>query len=344
VKADILPDTTMVTTLIFFQVYIHLMAKKRSQKNEAQKYKSQLLTLSIAVITLAIVLIVVYFAFFYHPSQSHLWSLDNESRLSFGARGPVANATAVSAGSSSNSTIEKVTYESFGDTVYGQLQVPDNKSKPPVVIVLPAASVNKSADPGMGNALASWGYASLTLDERGNNGQTPGPSPMDLNNGYRAFDSNGDPVQYKQVYDVLRAYDYLQTRPDLDGNNVVVLGESMGGRFAIVSAALEPGLKAALVISSSSYSVTKPDNPKDPLNRFLFSIEPANYVGKLTPRKVVMFHFTEDPVIPLAQGQQLYDIARQPKAWHQYNGTVHGVYSDVYAPDLREELRSVFGR
>ncbi len=55
----------------------------------------------------------------------------------------------------------------------------------------------------MAKALCSWGYATLTLDERGNNGKTPGPSPMDSGKRLYAFANGGDPVQYKQVYDVL---------------------------------------------------------------------------------------------------------------------------------------------
>jgi len=210
-----------------------------------------------------------------------------------------------------------------------------------VVIVLPGATVNKEADASMAIALASRGYATLTLDERGNNGETPGPNSNDLNSGYTAFVDDGDPVQYKQVYDVLLGYDYIKSRQDLDGDNVAVLGESMGGRFAIVSAALEPGIKAAVAVSGGPYGLQSND---DAGKRFMKSIEPVGYLSKLSPRKLIMFHFTDDPVIPVETGRQLYDAASQPKAWHQYNGSTHGIYSDVYATDLHDELRSVFGR
>jgi fermentation-respiration switch protein FrsA (DUF1100 family) len=210
-----------------------------------------------------------------------------------------------------------------------------------VVIVLPAAGISKEADAAMAGALNAWGYATLTLDERGNNGETPGPSAMDLQSGYEAFVTGGDPVQYKQVYDVLLGYDYIRSRPDLDGDSVAVLGESMGGRFAIVAAALEPGLKAAIGVSTGPYGVPVTD---DASTRFVKSIEPGSYLSSLPPGKLVLIHFSGDPVIPVAYGKQLYDVAQQPKAWHEYNGTVHGLYSDVYAPDLQAELRSVFGR
>ena len=167
----------------------------------------------------------------------------------------------------------------------------------------------------MANALSSWGYASLTLDERGNGGETRGSSPMDFTTGYDTYRSGGTPAQYAQIYDVLLAYDYVRSRKDLDGGNVSVLGESMGGRFAIVAAGIEPGFKAAFVVSSSPYGLDAGNNT-DAL-RFVDSVEPATYLEKLPPRKLVMFHFTNDTIIPIAYGRSLYDSASQPKAWYQ---------------------------
>lgn len=269
------------------------------------------------------------------------WTLDNNDRLVFADRSLIGSSSEVLE-NTSEYRLEKVSYTSFGDKVYGLLRVPDNVSNPPVVIVLPAASINKEADQDMAKALCSWGYASLTLDERGNKGETPGPSPMDTDRGYYDFTHATTPVQYKQIYDVLAGYDYLKSRQDLDHSNVSVLGESMGGRFAILSAAIDPGLKTAFVISSGPYGLKS--NGEEKQTKFINSIEPANYISVISPGKVVMFHFTNDTIIPVESGRALYDLAGEPKAWYEYNGTVHGLYSDVYAPDLRAELRGVFGR
>ena len=165
---------------------------------------------------------------------------------------------------------------------------------------------------------------------------------MDLQTGYTAYRNREMPAQYAQIYDVLIAYDYLQTRKDLDGDAIAVLGESMGGRFAIITAGIEPGIKGAFVVSSGPYGVDAGNNPD--VQRFITSIEPERYLLKLPPRPLVMFHFTDDPIIPLAEGKALYNKALSPKAWHQYNGTVHGVYSETYAEDLHAELKEIFGR
>jgi dienelactone hydrolase len=315
---------------------------KRAREIEARKRRdrNRLLTVAIALATLVIALVITYFVFFSGGSVDHVWHIDSSGLLAFDARPPVA-ATSTRLEATQNGTLEKISYKSFGDDVYALLRIPSNVSMPPVVIVLPAASINKEADEAMAKALCLWGYATLTLDERGNNGETAGPSPMDLRSGYDAFASGGDPAQYKQVYDVLMGYDFVRSRADLDGDNVAVLGESMGGRFAIIATALEPRLKAAIGVSTGPYGL-QGDN--DASVRFVKSIEPAGYLSLLPPRKLIMIHFTGDTIIPVANGRQLYDAAQQPKAWHEYNGTVHGLYSDIYAPDLHDELKGVFGR
>lgn len=332
-----------MVNLILHPGNLYAVSKKQAREIAERKRKNRNLmsTAALALGTLVIVLIISYLLFFNGNSGTgKTWHLDSAGLLAFDARPPV-KATSVPVETTAKWSLENVSYPSFGVDVHALLRIPANVSRPPVVIVLPAASINKEADHTLAEALSSWGYATLTLDERGNNGETPGPSVMDTPGGYQAFASGGDPVQYEQAYDVLLGYDYLKSRPDLDGSDVAVLGESMGTRIAIVSAALEPGLKGVVEISAGPYG---PPYYPTLSEQFIKSIEPANYLSKLPPRKIEFFHFNDDPVIGIALGRQLYDAASQPKAWHQYNGSIHGLYSDVFAPDLHDELRGVLGR
>jgi uncharacterized protein len=319
------------------------VSKKQARKSAQRKRKNRnlMLTVALAMGTVVVVLIITYLLFFNGSGGTgNIWHLDSAGLLAFDAR-PSVTASSVPVETTAKWSLENVSYKSFGADVHALLRIPANVSHPPVVLVLPAASINKEADHALAETLCSWGYATLTLDERGNNGETPGPSAMDTPGGSQAFASGGDPVQYEQVYDVLLGYDYVRSRADLDGNDVAVLGESMGTRFAIVSAALEPGLKGVFEVSAGPYGP-----PYYPIltPQFIKSIEPAGYLSKLPPRKIVFFHFTGDTTIPVALGKQLFNAASQPKAWHEYNGTVHGLYSDVFAPDLHDELRGVLGR
>lgn len=317
------------------------MAKKTKDTNTRNGKNRALLIGIFIVIFLIMAGIFSSFSKVNDNTDTASWSLDESSLLSFSGRIPPAVEVSPLE-ETVNCTLEKISYQSDDTMVYGLLRLPREVQIPPVVIVLPAATVTKEGDSVMADALCSFGYASLTLDERGNGGETQGVSPMDLKTGYTAYRNREIPAQYAQIYDVLLAYDYLQTRKDLDGSTIAVLGESMGGRFAIITAGIEPGIKGAFVVSSGPYGVDAGNNPD--VQRFITSIEPERYLLKLPPRPLVMFHFTDDPIIPLAEGKALYNKALSPKAWHQYNGTVHGVYSETYAEDLHAELKEIFGR
>jgi uncharacterized protein len=317
------------------------VSKKKAEKSTGKRPYMKIVAI-VAAVVIAVIALYWYATIpSSQPSPQPAWSVDANGHITFAARGQVvANSTLID--SNANYTLESVNYASAGEDVYALLRIPKNVTKPPVVIVLPAASITKENDSAMANALAGMGYASLTLDERGNNGQTLGDFAADVQTGYNEYAAGQEPVQYKQAYDVLKGYDYLKTRPDLDGNDTAVLGESMGGRFAIISCAIEPGLKGAVVISSANYGLQSNGDPV--VDTFIKSVEPGNYVSMLPPRRLAMFHFTNDTVIPVADARSLYDSAQQPKAWHEYNGSIHGLYNDVFAGDLHDELKLMLGR
>jgi dienelactone hydrolase len=318
------------------------MSNKSSATPARQRNKRHFL-IGISIFIIIFVLIGIFYVVpnLHNQTREITWSIDDAAILSFNTRNLAAPQSNVIEDTVDYS-LEKVSYDSYDTRVYGLLRIPKHIEKPPVVIVLPAATVTKDEDSPMARALSSWGYASLTLDERGNGGETGGISPMDIMAGYQAYRNGEMPAQYAQIYDVLLGYDYLLSRNNLDGSNISVLGESMGGRFAIITAGIEPGVKSVFVISSGPYGLDA-GNDRD-AQRFVTSIEPATYLRELSPRKLVMFHFTNDPIIPIASGRSLFDKAGQPKTWYEYNGTVHGVYSDIYASDLHAELKNVFGR
>lgn len=311
--------------------------KARKLKEEDQELLRKVLGIVLALAVTTAVILIINYLFLWHPQP---WSLDKSGHLSFPARGQV-EATSTITEDKPQYMLEKAVYKSFDDNVYALLRVPKNVQKPPAVIILPGATVNKSSDM-MGVALADAGYATFTLDERGNMGETPGPFSGYPPLGYTQYLDGEDPVQYKQVYDVLMAYDYLKTRQDIDTDNIAVLGESMGGRFAIITAALEPGIKGVIVVSSSDYGLVSEGDSK--ADMFIKSIEPSGYVSKVSPRKVAMFQFKNDSVISADMAKALYDKAEEPKSWYIYEGDVHGVYSDVYVNDLKAELKEIFGR
>jgi hypothetical protein len=314
--------------------------KSVSEKKKAAEKNKRLIAIASVLFILSVAIVLAY-VFFFNAGESKTWSIDGQGLLRFSYRGPV-EAFSIPVNSPDDYMFEKIIYRSFGDDVYALLRIPKNVTSPPVVIVLPAASINKENDGEMAKALASMGYASMTLDERGNNGETKGTFAGDLQAGYIEYKNNGEPVQYEQAYDVLRAIDYVKTRSDVDSKNIAILGESMGGRFAIIAGALDPDVRGVIVISTSGYG--QHSYADDKLNEFMKSVEPGYYLERLPPRKFVMVHFKNDTVIPVDMGVELYGRADIPKALYLYDGSVHGLYSDIYSEDLRKELKEIFGR
>lgn len=291
---------------------------------------------------------IIVFGFFFFAwyaqlpdNNAKLWTIDSTGKLSFTDNGDIT-AYINSTESTADYTLQTIVYKSFGDNVYASLMIPKNVTKPPVVIVLPAATITKEADRPTAEALSGMGYASLTLDERGNGGETLGDAQNNWSAGYEAFIKGGDPVQYKQVYDVIKGLDYIKTRNDLDSSNVSVLGESIGGMWAIVAAGVDPSLKGVITLSASDFDFN--DTSDKNATKFIKAVMPSTYLSSLQPRKLAMFQFDQDPVVPMAEGKALYDKALEPKAWHQYNGSTHGLWNPIIADDAHQELKSMLGR
>ncbi len=319
------------------------MSKKRIEEKRQKQQKKTRLYAIIGSIVLVVVVGFFLFAWMNQVSVDKnlkLWYIDASGKLNFSDRGAV-NARIVSTNSTENYTLQEVVYESFGDNVYALLRVPKNVTKPPVVVVMPAASITKEADAATAIALCNMGYASLTLDARGI-GETGGDPQDDWANGFVEFEKGGNPAQYKQIYDALKGLDYVKTRGDLDGNNVSILGESIGGMWAIVAAAIEPEFKGVITFSSSDFDFNDTSDINE--TRFVKAVMPSTYLSSLPPRKLAMFQFDDDSVVPMADGKALYDKASEPKAWHPYNGSVHGLWSPVIADDIHQELIGMLGR
>ena len=135
--------------------------------------RSFLVGLAILIVILVLVVTALYVSKMNDQTLEPTWSVDESYALSFSHR-DIASPQVILIEDTANYSLETIRYSSYDTSVYGLLRIPKNVTNPPVVVVLPAATVSKEADSAMANALCSWGYASLTLDERGNGGETEG--------------------------------------------------------------------------------------------------------------------------------------------------------------------------
>jgi dienelactone hydrolase len=241
-------------------------------------------------------------------------------------------------------SLYKVVFESRGSKIYGLLSIPENTDDNAEESLMPArasfqvsafillggVTVTKEGIHGrLGEGLNSLEFATLSLDMRGE-GETGGRVPS-MEEDYQTFRDGGEPVQHSMLRDVLAAFDLLSERDGIDSERVYVAGESMGGRFAAMSAGAEPRIAGALLISTSGYGFTS--SPDRELNRFLSSVDPDTYIGKISPRPVAFIHSSKDPVVPYETGRALFERAGEPKEFFTVDIAEHS-----YIPEEMGEL------
>lgn len=125
----------------------------------------------------------------------------------------------------------KVEFPSHGQTVVGDLHLPEGK--PPlgsIVLLGPLTSVKEQATGNYAAALAKRGWAALSFDPR------------------YFGESGGQPRQYEnptaKIEDVVAAVDYLQTRADLASKPQLAVGVCAGAGYMAGAVAREPRLRA----------------------------------------------------------------------------------------------------
>lgn len=230
-------------------------------------------------------------------------------------------------------TLKLLSFESKGENLQALLRIPGNCSSSPGLVLLPGAGVSKEAEQGLAAELSKMGYATLTLDQR-NLGVISIERDLEL------FKAGLEPVEYTMVYDALKASDVLAAQPEIDPERLAILGESNGGRVAILACALNPSLKGIVGISTSGYGTEEIDSSlaDDPeAYRFYRSIDPDAYLPNLSPAKLVQIHSFNDTVISHDQALRTFALAKEPKAMYNVTEATHG-YTASMRPYLEKEL------
>jgi hypothetical protein len=135
---------------------------------------------------------------------------------------------------------------------------------------------------------------------------------------------------------VMLALDYLRTRPDVDTTRVELLGASFGAPFATIAAALDERVTRLWILhgAANPHAIfdrglerSVPYAPARSLVAGLATIlssaprlDPARWVGRVSPREVIMVNALDDERIPRSAVELLYDSAREPKEIHWLPG------------------------
>jgi len=284
---------------------------------------------------IAVLGIVALFAGIFFSSEiGREWRVAEDGSLEYPT--PAPEYRLISSEAASDSNLYIVSFSSRGAEVAGLLRTPKAQQPGgvPGVVLLPGATVSKEQEQGLAEFLSGLGYASIALDQRNMGG-------VDIQSDLKKFLDGQEPTEHKMVHDALAAAEVLRMQPEIDPSRIVYIGESNGGRFAIIASALDPKSRGVIAISTCGYGVEEdidslrmngPDTVK-----FFRSIDPDTYLDRIPPRRFVMIHSLNDTVIPIDYANRTYEKALEPKAMHIVECSTHGRCWEM-DPYIEEEL------
>jgi len=137
---------------------------------------------------------------------------------------------------------------------------------------------------------------------------------------------------WKTVNDARRVLDYLETRKDIDGDRLYLVGASYGAITGCTVVARDKRLKAAVLVVGGGNLRTLVQAPAvkeylPPWARFLASpmiaclmrpAEPTLYASQTSPVPVLMQNGDQDTVVTPASGKALYHTLGDPKEIRWY--------------------------
>ncbi len=139
--------------------------------------------------------------------------------------------------------------------------------------------------------------------------------------------SGGKPGEVETYLDAEAAWDYLTHDKGLDPGSIIIFGRSLGGGVATWLATKQRS--KALIVESSFLSIPDvaghyyPFLPVKILARFKYDSK-ANLSHIKIP--ILVVHSPDDDIIPYSHGQELYDLAGEPKQFLQINGSHNDGY------------------
>jgi dienelactone hydrolase len=154
------------------------------------------------------------------------------------------------------------------------------------------------------------------------------------------------------VLDLRRATAWLESRPEIDGKKLGIMGTSLGSFLAALTAESEPKIsKVALLYGGGGFVEGYCDHPrakqyldnmgkigitKDVLKTVIAKVDPITCAGNLKGRDVLLIAAKRDDVVPPKMAAAMWEACGKPKiVW--YDTTHYGAVLFVF-PALREVL------
>ena len=216
-----------------------------------------------------------------------------------------------------------VTFDSDGHRLLGVLYLARGEEPKPTVLLLHGCpGLEKNLD--LAVLLRDRGWNSLVFHYRG------------------CWGSAGRYDLRTVPRDVTAAVDYLVGCPRVDSGRIAVLGHSMGGWAALVTAATEPRLRAVAVYGAPARLGAglrlSPDRVEEEFTRFL-ATTPEEFAWQaavvaeqtdalaaaaaIEPRPLLVVHGTADRWVPVAQARELRERAGPSCRYVEVEGADH---------------------
>ena len=147
---------------------------------------------------------------------------------------------------------------------------------------------------------------------------------------YRGYGrSSGAPSEEGTYRDAEAAFEVLCRRPEVDPEQIILFGHSLGGAVAIELAVRLGNSTFGLVVESSFTTgreiarLMLPIMPENTIPEFYNSRDKINKVQA----PVMVTHAELDTMLPTTMGKALFEAANQPKLYYEVPGAGH---SDIY--------------
>ena len=209
-----------------------------------------------------------------------------------------------------------ITYRSVHDKkVTGLLSLPKSGTSPfPVIILMHGLGDHKNVDYiAYGNELfLKHGYAVLRIDLSNHGERKNGVYDFDLTGKYKYWTRN---VITQTVFDLRRAVDFIETRPDLDAERIGYYGISLGGITGTIFCGVDKRIKVPIIALAGGQMnlLYKKEALLQEAKDFVSIVEPLNYVEQIAPRPLLMLNAKNDEIVPPIMSKLLFRAANEPK-------------------------------